>query len=912
MSSTHNYPNYIPAAMFYSSSPGYHLQFQAYPHYPANYLMPVSQDYNYSYYPYNSFADSHHYYMNHYPPESSRIRSIRYYDADAEPEPEPEPYSLRVFAHGEDMSPPDAPETRLRVIVANGRRRVIGFRDADTSTSLRNRINRFNVPEDLRWIIRNPSRFRGLADRESETRRYEDGQTTAPSRKRTRKFSVRKPLQVSNFPKSKRKWTSRDPCHFQAFSVKKRQKRKRLPPSVAESSLEVPNFPKRRWTSGNPSQFRAFPRRKRKRLPPWIAPGESSLQVPAFQKRRSKRLASRVALGESSLQVPAFQKRQSKRLASRVALGESSSQVPAFQKRQGKRLASRAARREPFLKVPSFKKRRNHKFRKWFPLRMSNQWIQRSYRSYACFICKKLGHFAIRCPQNMANKSRPFSSVPVFVEEDGLEYAPPTLLCQCGLRCSLGTRKKTSRKVYTCPFKSCKTFRWEDEVKKDELISVPKCQCGAGFCRQYTESGGTEVGRKYFACPIKKGQGACTFFKWLNDESLTNSRCVDERISPLKFTIESVNNVQKVIRSNILDTVGKYPNQREISGNREVELMEMDGHEEETSNKTPRKCNKRLQDGARKYDSSFSNTVVELVTPQSFSDGEDTEGVVHVRKSMCLRQTSIEENALAARTTSNSCSYTSDLLPLREDWLRTAAMNLNIELFKGWWGRLAYPPAPCLKLPEAKPFYCCVFPSFAPIFVPQIVDEVDSQSRNCQNPYKNIEGSLMFGSISDQFARVARDLQNKLISLLKSSDFRSHDYMAREANITFTALDQLQVQSQPFCERVNKLIRSASILDKAEGFIILKDQSYNDYQGHYYSKKRKRNDVISDFDVAKASCEAENKYHEARCAQTCVDLIESEKRLEVAEEDLRLLQQKKEEYNTAEVAYKKARIELGI
>lgn len=307
----------------------------------------------------------------------------------------------------------------------------------------------------------------------------------------------------------------------------------------------------------------------------------------------------------------------------------------------------------------------------------------------------------------------------------------------------------------------------------------------------------------------------------------------------------------------------------------------------------------------------------------------------------------------------------------------TAAMNLNIELFKGWWGRLAYPPAPCLKLPEAKPFYCCkwvsiftcikflncgcrlpsgqlltlvmlcsfagVFPSFDPIFVPQIVDEVVWHSRNRHNPKKDIEGSLMFGSISDQFARVARDLQNKLISLLKSSDFRAHDYMAREANITFTALDQLQVQSQTFCERVNKLIRSASILDKAEGFIIRRDQSYDDYQDHYYCKKRKRDDLISDYDVAKAdmetykerfhslseeascqqirpfqvearvsSCEAENKYHEPRCAQISVDLIESEKRLQVAEEDLRLLQQRKEKYNAAEAAYKKARIELGI
>lgn len=199
----------------------------------------------------------------------------------------------------------------------------------------------------------------------------------------------------------------------------------------------------------------------------------------------------------------------------------------------------------------------------------------------------------------------------------------------------------------------------------------------------------------------------------------------------------------------------------------------------------------------------------------------------------------------------------------------------------------------------------------------------------------------MFGSISDQFARVAKDLQNKLISLLKSSDFRAHDYMAGEANITFTALDQLQVQLKPFRERVNKLIQCASVLDKAEGSIIHKDQ-YNDYQDHNYKKKRKRDDLISDYDLAKAdmenckehfhslseetscqqirlfqveasvSCEAENKYLESRYAQLSVDLIESEKRLRVAEEDLRHMQQKKEDYNTAKAAYKKARIELGI
>ena len=327
--------------------------------------------------------------------------------------------------------------------------------------------------------------------------------------------------------------------------------------------------------------------------------------------------------------------------------------------------------------------------------------------------------------------------------------------------------------------------------------------------------------------------------------------------------------------------------------------------------------------------------------------------------------------------TTSSCLF--DLLPLRADWLKITATNLNIELFKGWWGRLAYPPQPCLQLTESKPFYCCkwvliityvkfiksgcqlfkvhtcsvlflifsslagVFPSFDPISVPGIVEIVDCQSQNRHNPREILEGSPMFEAISDQFVGVARDLQIKLISLLKSSDFRAHVYMEREANITFTALDQLQVLSKPFHEQVKKFIRSASNLDKAERSIIHNDEL--DSQDHYNSKRMKRDDLISDYGMAEAgietckerfhslgeescrqttmlfqveakvsSSEAQNKHHKARCAQISMDLLELEKPLQVAEKNLQLLQQKKEEYeyDAAKVAYKKARLELGI
>ncbi|XP_017234517.2 uncharacterized protein LOC108208495 [Daucus carota subsp. sativus] len=368
-------------------------------------------------------------------------------------------------------------------------------------------------------------------------------------------------------------------------------------------SLQVSKVGNQRRVFRNPSCFRGLAQGR-------TTTYQGSRHLGEGKGKRSRNFPMRTPLQVSSLpktrrirypshfQASAFKKR--KRSHART---KSSFQAPAFQKRSYKQVP---------LRVSNQRRKRSHKFKKWFPLRVSNQWRKRSHRSYACFRCKKQGHFAIRCPLNlMHNKSRIPSPVPVFVGEDGLQYSPPSLICQCGLRCLLKFKKfqeKTSRKAFTCSLRSCRIFRWEDEVNKDELISVPKCQCGAGFCRQCTESG-----RKYFACPIKKGQGACTFFKLLNDESLINNKHVDERITPPNLTVGDctgtfpVNSVQKESRSSCVpDTVKRYPKQRKISGNQKLELMEMELEcEEDASSKTLRKCHKRFRNGAPKYDRSF-------------------------------------------------------------------------------------------------------------------------------------------------------------------------------------------------------------------------------------------------------------------------------------------------------------------
>lgn len=143
-----------------------------------------------------------------------------------------------------------------------------------------------------------------------------------------------------------------------------------------------------------------------------------------------------------------------------------------------------------------------------------------------------------------------------------------------------------------------------------------------------------------------QGQGACSFFKLLDDESLLNNRHVDERITPPNQTIEDctdsfpANSVQKETRSSyVLDTAEHNPNQREISVYQKLKLMEVElEREEDTSHRTLRKRNKRFRDGAPKYDSSFSNTVVEFINvPQSYSESGNTARNVHVRKSMFRR-----------------------------------------------------------------------------------------------------------------------------------------------------------------------------------------------------------------------------------------------------------------------------------
>ncbi|KAF5181705.1 Dna topoisomerase, partial [Thalictrum thalictroides] len=71
-----------------------------------------------------------------------------------------------------------------------------------------------------------------------------------------------------------------------------------------------------------------------------------------------------------------------------------------------------------------------------------------------------------------------------------------------------------------------------DQGQDTPLSSYPECACGAGTCKLLTANTEENKVRKYFACPVKKGQGACNFHQWLdytNSPTLTSNSSEEKK-----------------------------------------------------------------------------------------------------------------------------------------------------------------------------------------------------------------------------------------------------------------------------------------------------------------------------------------------------------------------------------------------
>ncbi|KAI4348396.1 hypothetical protein L6164_009123 [Bauhinia variegata] len=146
--------------------------------------------------------------------------------------------------------------------------------------------------------------------------------------------------------------------------------------------------------------------------------------------------------------------------------------------------------------------------------------LARRMETDECFKCKKKGHWMVDCPLNSPDA----------------DYTK--IHCRCGHGfCEVKTarnNRNNGRKYYACPIKRgkrCGEFvRWcDDPVRENDLhpppYKYPECaRCGAGVCKKEKEMSGPNAGRYYFSCPVGEGFGSCGFITW--EDTLLNSTSI--------------------------------------------------------------------------------------------------------------------------------------------------------------------------------------------------------------------------------------------------------------------------------------------------------------------------------------------------------------------------------------------------
>ncbi|XP_019430822.1 PREDICTED: uncharacterized protein LOC109338132 [Lupinus angustifolius] len=145
-----------------------------------------------------------------------------------------------------------------------------------------------------------------------------------------------------------------------------------------------------------------------------------------------------------------------------------------------------------------------------------------------CYTCKEKGHWSWDCPlklNSLNNKSLP----------------PVNIWCRCGHGfCEVKTvlsHKNLGKKYYACPIKrgkQCAGFvKWcecdggkiNETDLQPPLYKYPECECGAGVCEKVQATRSPDLVKYYFACPVGERHGSCGYRVW-EDELLKNETIV--------------------------------------------------------------------------------------------------------------------------------------------------------------------------------------------------------------------------------------------------------------------------------------------------------------------------------------------------------------------------------------------------
>ncbi|KAK9732545.1 hypothetical protein RND81_04G006100 [Saponaria officinalis] len=499
-----------------------------------------------------------------------------------------------------------------------------------------------------------------------------------------------------------------------------------------------------------------------------------------------------------------------------------------------------------------------------------------------CNRCHKPGHWANSCPENSNNRSpvsRPVNSDDEF----------PRTQCRCGAGfCDIHISKSITnpnRKYYGCPGKlgmQCKYFKWCDKLSTEELMEVrpekyPICACEAGVSRVLVEENGVNAGLSYFACHIKKGEGACNFKQWLDE-------------SPESASVTSDNPFAS--QTSLMD---------EFKLNREDE-MQLDAVEMIASENPVDKDQAQIE-GEEEMPGEAYGLAVETVSapPRPF-----------------LVENNVTENMDSKTTIQSSHTFTNQMSISSVDSMQGCITTVVGALNMG--------------SPEEN------------------LTPLDAQPKgrlfsNSQSPLKDDlhEDSIMTGTILGTFEKLALQLQSDLITLFESMSPQNHESMSKEADCTFTALNSLQVDYEPFQSRVNDYIKQAASLARIEQ-IINEDISSQELVNHHNNEQRRFKELLKSHHEARAafiasnsqlsllcekassldslaeltmellSCEADNAGRQETMLQVTKTLAECKASLlaapQIAEEALKKCKEMEIERNAAQVAFQTARAQL--
>nr|POF27235.1 dna topoisomerase 3-alpha [Quercus suber] len=592
-----------------------------------------------------------------------------------------------------------------------------------------------------------------------------------------------------------------------------------------------------------------------------------------------------------------------------------------------------------------------------------------------CFRCHQQGHWAIYCPfKTPPSKSKPSTSTPSPTSALDL----PLLRCRCGRYCLVRvaqTDKNPGRKFYTCPGVNgtkCKFFKWCDEVKTNGEVKT--CFCRAGPCAWDMMTSGPNAGRGYFVCRVPKGQGACHFLQWEDTQEITTiNDLVDE--SKHGISVDSTSTSHELITKmgglSIKNLKRKFDS-LEVENSQHLPTS-VAVHEHFEKDQEP------VIERSEHDETSENLTSTKYIDPSRVEDSSNLQDLVKLE----VKLSSIMKKSLL---TTHLTSQAEIHCQQAEFWRQiTAAGDTSTEVtdcisqilglhILGWLGRLAFPPPRCLLVLPPRPLFCCVFPNFDPIFVPQdkdvsncegsadlhhspsIVefDETSSQI-SCRDAQSSSELStpksppaLLEGRVTtlnmDVLGQTVLHVQNQLLTHLESMNPLEHESMTQVVESTFIVLDRLLVNYTPFQELVKEFIACASSFADIEQSIN-NERSFQELMERYHSEKVRYDDISRIHDEIMtafadsnrrlhslreeascvkelllrienqlSSCEAETKELETRVGEVSRDMLESQKSLQTAsqeaEEATKLCHQREQKRNAAKAALEMARIKL--